>query len=185
MGRAMTNNDAICLRPVEEGDLEVLGRIDTDPAMSEPFEWRGFRDPQARRRRWETDGYLGRDDSLLIVALPDGAVAGIVIWRRVGGSGPPEACFEIGILLFPDHRGKGLGTAAQRLLADHLFSTTLANRLEATTEADNLVEQRALQNAGFVREALLRERGFVRGRWVDAFIYARLRADPAPTGGTG
>ncbi len=120
-----------------------------------------------------------------MVARPDGDVAGIVVWRRVTGSGPPEACFEIGILLFPDHRGKGLGTAAQCLLADHLFSTTLTNRLEAITEADNLAEQRALEKAGFIREALLRERGFLRGRWVDAVLYARLRADPAPTGGTG
>jgi len=45
--------------------------IDTDPAISEPFEWRGFHDPQARRRRWEEDGYLGTEDSLLVVALPD------------------------------------------------------------------------------------------------------------------
>jgi len=181
----MRSDDAIHLRPVEERDLEVLARIDTDPAMSEPFEWRGFRDPGARRRRWEIDGYLGRDDSLLIVARPDGSVAGIVVWRPVASSGPPDACFQIGILLFPDHRGKGLGTAAQRLLADYLFSTTLTNRLEATTEADNLVEQRALQNAGFIREGLLRGRGFVRGRWVDGVLYARLRADPAPSGGTG
>ncbi len=65
MGRSMTNTDAICLRPVEERDLLVLGRIDTDPAMSAPFSWRGYRDSGARRRRWEADGYLGRDDSLL------------------------------------------------------------------------------------------------------------------------
>jgi len=179
----MTDRDAIHLRPVEEGDLEQLGRIDIDPAMSEPFEWRGFRDPQSRRRRWEVDGYVGGDDSLLVVALSDGALAGIVVWRAVATSGPREACFQIGILMFPEHRGKALGTTAQCLLADYLFSTTLTNRLEATTEVDNVAEQRALERAGFVREGLLRGRGFVRGRWVDAFLYARLRQDPTPDGG--
>jgi len=61
-----------------------------------------------------------------------------------------------------------------------LFSTTLANRLEATTEVDNVVEQRALEHAGFVREGVLRGRGFVRGEWRDGVMYARLRDDPAP-----
>ena len=51
-----SGRDAVRLRPVEEGDLDALGRIDMDPAVSEPFEWRGFRDPRARRRRWEKDG---------------------------------------------------------------------------------------------------------------------------------
>jgi RimJ/RimL family protein N-acetyltransferase len=159
------------LRPVEERDLDALGRIDADPAVSELFEWRGFGDPRARRRRWEEDGYLGSEDSLLVVALPDGTSAGIVVWKWIATSGP-RGCLEIGVLVFPEHRGKGLGTAAQRLLADYLFSTTLANRLEATTEIDNFAEQRALENAGFIREGVLRGRGFVRRQWRDAIMYA-------------
>jgi len=65
-------------------------------------------------------------------------------------------------------------------LADYLFSTTAANRLEATTEIDNVAEHRALERAGFVREGRLRGRGFVRGQWRDGYMYARLRDDPAP-----
>lgn len=176
------NNDKVCLRPVEERDLEALSRIDTDPAVSEPFEWRGFRDPRRGRRRWEEDGYLGSEASLLVVALPDGTCAGVVEWRWLATSGP-RGCVQIGILLFPEHRRKGLGSAAQRLLADYVFSTTLANRVEATTEVDNVAEQRALERAGFVREGVLRGRGFGRGQWRDGVMYARLRDDPAPAVG--
>ena len=76
-----------------------------------------------------------------------------------------------------------MGTAAQRVLADYLFATTTANRLEATTEVDNVAEQRALEKAGFVREGVLRGRGFLRGRWRDGMMYARLRDDPRPSRG--
>jgi len=38
---------------IEEPDLDLLRRLDTDPAASQPFEWAGFRDPRACRRRWE------------------------------------------------------------------------------------------------------------------------------------
>jgi RimJ/RimL family protein N-acetyltransferase len=175
----MALHQNVQLRPVTEADLDLLGRFDTEPELSEPFEWRGFRDPRARRRRWELDGYLGSEDSLLIVALPDGTFAGFVTWRPITGSGPPVT-LRIGILLVPEHRGRGLGSAAQCLLADYLFSTTTANRVEATTEIDNHVERKALEKAGFSREGVLRGGGFVRGEFRDGVMYARLRADPHP-----
>jgi RimJ/RimL family protein N-acetyltransferase len=165
---------AVRLRPVEERDLAALERFDIEPAMTEPFQWRGFRDPRGRRRRWEQDGYLGDDDATLVVTDPDGLFMGIVGWTWLVTPGP-RGCLQIGILLAPEHRG--VGTDAQRLLADYLFSTTAANRLEALTEVDNVAEQRALEKAGFTQEGLLRGRGFIRGEWRDGFIYRRLRSD--------
>jgi hypothetical protein len=108
-GQPMKDDDKVRLRPVEERDLEALGRIDTDPAVSEPFEWRGFRDPKARRRRWEADGYLSSDGSLLVIATSDGSFAGFVSWTPILTSGPRDGCFRIGILLFPEYREKRLG----------------------------------------------------------------------------
>lgn len=177
----MARHGTVCLRPVEERDLGELERGSTDPALSEPFEWHGYRDPTVHRRRWDHDRYLGQADSMLVVALPnkERAFAGFVVWRAVVLSGP-IVCYNIGILLLPEQRGHGLGSAAQCLLADYLFSTTLANRVEAGTEAENMAEQRALEKAGFLREGLHRGRGFRQGRMVDGLTYARLRSDPHP-----
>jgi len=52
--------------------------------------------------------------------------------------------WEVGAVLAPEFRGQGAGTAAQRLLVQHLFDTTMAHRLCAYTEADNVAEQRSL-----------------------------------------
>jgi RimJ/RimL family protein N-acetyltransferase len=177
----MARHENVHLRPVEERDLGLLERGSTDPVLSEPFEWHGYRDPTVHRRRWEQDHYLGQQDSMLVVALPDEdrAFAGFVVWHAVVLPGP-VVCYNIGILLFPECRGQGLGSGAQCLLADYLFSTTLANRVEAGTEAENIGEQRALEKAGFQREGLHRGRGFREGRMVDGLTYARLRSDPHP-----
>ena len=103
-----------------------------------------------------------------MVALTDeeATYAGFVVWSAIAASGP-LVCYRVGILLLPEHRGRGLGSAAQCLLADYLFSTTLAHRVEAGTDAENAVEQRALENAGFQREGLHRGCGFRQGRIVD------------------
>jgi len=98
------------------------------------------------------------------------------MWRHPDrGFGPLG--WEVGILLAPEHRGRGVGTAAQRLLADYLFDTTTAHRLCALTEADNRAEQGALEKCGFKREGVLRESGFVRGAWRDVVVYGLLREE--------
>jgi RimJ/RimL family protein N-acetyltransferase len=45
---------------------------------------------------------------------------------------------------------------------------------------DNVAEQRALERAGFLREAVMRGTGFARGSFRDGVVYARLRTDPEP-----
>jgi RimJ/RimL family protein N-acetyltransferase len=155
--------------------LELLTRFATEPAFSAPFQWAGFRSPEAFRRRWAEDGFLDKDQRYLAVADRDETALGWVVWREAnpGGSG----VWEIGIHLAPDHRGRGVGTAAQRLLVNHLFTTTTAHRLCAFTAADNLAEQRSLEKCGFRREGLLRQAGFREGRWRDVLVYGVLRDD--------
>jgi [ribosomal protein S5]-alanine N-acetyltransferase len=118
----------------------------------------------------------------LAVALPDGTLAGIVSWRTIKAGGPDGGWLEIGALLFPERRGRGLGTAAQRLLVEYLFATTLANRLQAITDVENLAEQRVLERIGFRHEGVLRGLAFIGGEWRDGVLYARLRSDMTEPG---
>jgi RimJ/RimL family protein N-acetyltransferase len=168
---------SIRLRPFREPDLELLTRFASDPAFGTPFEWSGFKSPEGFRRRWEEDGFLGKDPHYLAVSSPDDTVCGFVMWREPepgrGGLGD----WEIGALLAPEHRGHGAGTAAQRLLVEHLFETTTAHRVCAFTDSENAVEQRSLEKCGFRREGLLREANFRAGRWRDVVVYGRLRSD--------
>jgi len=96
--------------------------------------------------------------------------------------GPEGGCLEIGALLFPEPRGRGVGTAAQRLLVDYLFATTLVNRVQAVTDLENLAEQRVLEQIGFRREGVLRGLAFIGGRWRDGVLYAQLRSDLTGSG---
>jgi ribosomal-protein-alanine N-acetyltransferase len=102
-----------------------------------------------------------------------------VSWRSIPTGGPEVGCLEIGALLFSEHRGQGRGTAAQRLLVEYLFATTLANRVQAITNVENIAEQKALERAGFRREGIIRGLAFAGGHWHDGVLYARLRNDPA------
>jgi RimJ/RimL family protein N-acetyltransferase len=170
-------DDRLVLRPFREADLPFLDRLNTDPDALGQYEWGGFTDVRAGRRRWEEDGYVGRESAALAVDPGDGAVAGIATWKVSRHGGPAGVCYEIGLALLPEHREHGLGTAAQRLLAEHLFRFTTAHRLEAQTDADNVAEQKALERLGFQREGLLRGARFRDGSWRDLVIYGLLRGE--------
>jgi RimJ/RimL family protein N-acetyltransferase len=165
------------LRPIREADLVMLTRFATDPDFSAPYEWSGFKSSAGFRRRWEEDGFLDKEPRYLAVADPDETVLGWVMWRDPNLFGRDGRVWEIGVLLAPEHRGRGAGTEAQRLIVEHLFDTTTTHRLCAYTEADNVAEQRSLERCGFRREGLLREAGFRGGRWRDVVTYGRLRSD--------
>jgi [ribosomal protein S5]-alanine N-acetyltransferase len=107
--------------------------------------------------------------------VSSGSLAGDVSFKDRTQGVAKGAIYEIGIALFPEHRGHGVGTTAQRLLVEYLFDTTPAHRLEAYTEVDNVVEQRALEKVGFEREGVLRKVVFRAGKWRDGTLYALLR----------
>jgi RimJ/RimL family protein N-acetyltransferase len=117
-----------------------------------------------------------RNGEMIVELEPDGTPIGTIGWHEVHyGPGPRSRAWNIGIALLPEFRGHGYGATAQRLLADHLFATTDANRVEAQTDVDNVPEQRALEKAGFVREGIARGAQFRAGAHHDLVVYSRLR----------
>ena len=165
------------LRPVEDADLPLLLRLRNDPEHSAPFLDFGLRTMVSLQRRQAEDGHVGDDGGTLMVAdAADGTVYGDVGWYAVHHGPPPQSrCWGIGVQLLAGHRGKGIGGVAQRLLAEHLLATTPCVRLEASTDIDNVAEQRALERAGFAREGVLRRAQWRGGAWHDLVLFSRVR----------
>ena len=116
--------------------------------------------------------------TLIVERLEDHVALGSVSWHvRRNGPNAESACFNVGIELLPAARGQGYGTDAQRLLADWLFAASDINRVEASTDIENLPEQRSLTKAGYAREGVTRGCQWRAGTYHDMVTYARLRSD--------
>ena len=143
----------------------MLMRFYTDADAAGVFQWFGYRPMSARdvERQWKEDGLINDSTGRLVVEV-GGEYAGEVDWRAVGRTGAAE----IGICLLPDHRGRGIGTRAQRSLVEYLFAVLPVHRVQAGTELGNVVEQRALERVGFRREGVLRSMYFRNGEYRDS-----------------
>jgi GNAT superfamily N-acetyltransferase len=115
---------------------------------------------------------------LLVVDATSDERLGMVSWHAVM-YGPTVGCvaWNIGIGLLPSARGRGVGSLSQRLLVEHLFATTPYGRIEAGTDVENIAEQKALTNAGMVREGLIRGAHVRAGVRRDMVMYSILRTD--------
>jgi RimJ/RimL family protein N-acetyltransferase len=168
----------IRLRPFGEPDLVLCDRSVNDPDFAGPFEWNGFGVTEDYRNRWQEDRLLGASPYHLVVALTeDDTAVGWVNWQDTARAGP--GVWEIGVLITPEMRGRGVGSTAQSRLVDYLFATTPAHRIWAGTEVENIAEQGALERCGFRQEGLLRGHHFRDGQWRDSYIYGLIRSDNA------
>ncbi|HSL96875.1 MAG TPA: GNAT family N-acetyltransferase, partial [Thermoleophilia bacterium] len=152
------------LRRVHEKDRDAVVRALNDPVAGRfltrpPFpyldehfdEWlalatsgRGLHEAQAAH--WsiadaDDDSYLG------------GASLEIAAEREAG---------EIGYQVAPWARGRGVATAAARLIRDWAFEELELARLEIAADVDNIASQRVAQAAGFSYEGVAR--GHLEGR---------------------
>jgi RimJ/RimL family protein N-acetyltransferase len=167
------------LRDLTIDDADLLDGWATDPDVRGEFNDFGLAPSPVNRDALAKGPFRNeRNGELMVERLSDGEPIGAVSWHRVGyGPNDGSAAWNIGISLVPEARGHGFGTEAQRLLADYLFAATGFDRVEASTDVDNIAEQRALDKAGFIREGLLRgaqERSDIRH---DLVNFARLRTD--------
>jgi len=170
----------VCLRDLTIDDADLLDAWSADPDVRGEFNDFGFEPSRVDREALAKGPFRNeRNGELIVERISDGEPIGSVSWHRVAyGPNPGSGAWNIGISLVPATRGRGFGAEAQRLLADYLFSATEFDRVEASTDVDNVAEQRSLERAGFIREGLLRgaqERSGIRH---DLLNYARLRSDP-------
>jgi RimJ/RimL family protein N-acetyltransferase len=165
------------LRPIRVEDLDVITAWKTDPTYGSEFQWLGFASTRRFREQVINDDVLTDDGGALAVVDGD-ELLGDISWRKQQTAASPASfCFNIGIVVRPEARGQGHGARAQRLLADYLFQHSTVNRVEASTDVDNLAEQKSLEKAGFTREGVLRGWQWRQGAWRDMVVYSRLRAD--------
>jgi RimJ/RimL family protein N-acetyltransferase len=124
--------------------------------------------------------------TLLVVRIEDDEIIGDIGWHTVSyGPNSESRALNIGLALIPDARGKGYGTETQRLMAELLLDLFDIERVEASTDVENVAEQRSLEKAGFTREGVVRRAQFRAGTYHDLVTYSLVRSDLTSTDADG
>jgi ribosomal-protein-alanine N-acetyltransferase len=158
-------DDLACIRAA--GTDPDLTAGTTVPADFTDAAGRAFLDrQQARVRR-------GEGISQAVVERRTDEPVGLVYLDRR----PQPWIAGLGYWLVPAARGRHLGTAAVRLVADWALHELAILRLEAWVAPENDASRRVLEGAGFAQEGRLRNFLQLHGRTTDGLVFARVVPD--------
>jgi len=173
---------SVRLEPFTEAHLEAVSGLLDDPAVlrftrvPEPV-------PDGFAATWLARYEEGRRDGtrelFAVVGEGDGEFLGVgavpVIDREA-------ATLELGYVVAPAARGRGVATAALRLLTEWAFSEAGAERIELLIGVDNDASKVVAERAGYVRDGVLRSAYLKQGRRQDTELWSRLKADVVDRG---
>jgi RimJ/RimL family protein N-acetyltransferase len=129
-------------------------------------------------RRWLAGYEQGRRDGTrdgFAIVDAEGTLLGLALAPRIEAE---ARTVELGYLVAPEARGRGVATEALRLLTDWAFRELAAERIELRISAGNRASQRVAERCGYVREGVLRSTYFKNGIREDTEIWSRLPSDP-------
>jgi RimJ/RimL family protein N-acetyltransferase len=131
-------------------------------------------------QQWLTIYEAGRRDGTregFAVFDGHGAFVGVAL---AFGIDRDEGEAELGYMVAPAARGRGVATAMLRALTDWAFAETGVQRIRLVVDVENPASLRVAERAGYVREGVMRSVHFKNGRRIDAVLLSRLRTDPPP-----
>lgn len=167
--------ETLTLRAFEEQDTAVVLSAAGDPLIPRITSVPAAPDPVAALafvRRQHERASTGSGYSFAIAENRTGAALGqIGLWPG------PDGRASVGYWVGPEHRGRGVATAALRLLSRWALGSAGVHRLELYVEPWNSGSWRAAERAGYRREGLLRSWQEVGAERRDMLMYSLLPGD--------
>ena len=149
---------------VDDEDSRRYTRIPTEPSMAFVPTW--LRSYEEGRRDGTRLGFA--------IESNDGEFLGLGLFVRLEREGRQG---EIGYLVAPAARRRGVATRAVTLLTDWGFSELGLERIELWIDTANAASERVAERAGYLCEGILRSVWFKEDLRADFGVWSRLRGD--------
>ena len=124
--------------------------------------------------RYEEGRRDGTREAFAIEDPADGRFLGIAVAPSIRRD---ERTAELGYVIHPAARGRGIATVALERLTAWAFRDLDAVRLELLISTENPASKRVAEHNGYHYEGTMRSLFVVPGRWEDSEIWSRLATD--------
>jgi RimJ/RimL family protein N-acetyltransferase len=124
--------------------------------------------------RYEEGRRQGTREAFAIVDRDGGHFVGLAVAAAIDHAARTA---ELGYVVAPEARGRGVATEAHRLLSEWAVSELGMERLELLIGVENDASKRVAARCGYVREGVLRSHHFKGDLREDTEIWSRLPSD--------
>ena len=162
--------ERLCLRKLSETDAVDMYEYSKDPAVVEHLLWDVHPSCEytAQYLAYLDGEYaMGRFFDWALVERASGKMIGTCGFTNID---TVNNSAEIGYVLNPAFRGRGIAPEAARAVIDFGFRTLGLMRISAICMAENQASLRVMQKCGMQREGLLRAAVYVKERYRDVIV---------------
>jgi RimJ/RimL family protein N-acetyltransferase len=168
--------ERLVLRPFEDGDLDAMFAMQSDPVVARFLYWEARTLDEVRAQLERIKPMTGIDaesDTLRLAAVrrDTGELVGDYSLRLASRE---HRQGEIGFITHPAHQGHGFATEGSIVLLRLGFEVLELHRIFGSCDALNVASARVMERLGMRREAHFRENEIFKGTWGDELIYAML-----------
>ncbi len=175
--REPVRTDHLRFEPLGAAHLEALARMALDPGVQ-----RFTRVPVPPPpdfapiwlARYETGRRDGTREGFAILDAADGRFLGFAAVPKIDRE---ARTVELGYLVAPEARGRGVATAALWWLTRWAFAELGAERLELLISVDNEASKVVARRCGYTFEGVLRSLHFKQGLRADTEIWSKLAGE--------
>lgn len=178
--RKVIENETIYLRKMEYSDTENIVKWRNSDFVREHFIYQALFTKESHENWIRTMVETGKVEQLIICLQPEKEgeaerAVGSVYIRDIDHTHNKA---EYGIFIGEEAaRGKGIGSMAASLMIDYCFRQLKLHRLFLRVFADNAQAIRSYENAGFVKEAYLKDDVRIQGQYRDIVLMGILNPE--------
>jgi RimJ/RimL family protein N-acetyltransferase len=152
---------------VQDEEVRTYTRVPTVPSEDFVPSWLGMYE----------EGWRDGSRAGFAIETREGEFLGVGFFVRIEREARQG---EIGYIVGPAARGRGVATRTLRLLTDWGFSELELERIELWIDTTNPGSERVAERVGYLREGVLRSYWFKENIRRDLGVWSRLRTEPPP-----
>ncbi|MEW6508309.1 MAG: GNAT family protein [Bacteroidota bacterium] len=169
--------ERLLLRGFSENDINDIFEYASVNIVSEFLPWKAHRSLDDTRAFLKMSAEMFEKQSNIdfaIVLKEENKVIGGISIRKWNDS---NRCADLGYVLSSKYWGRGIMTEAIKRIIKFGFEELNANRIEAHCDENNHGSYRAMEKAGMKYEGKLREKIFMKGKFVTMNFYSILKSE--------
>ena len=171
----LIKGNGINLRHIDSSEIDEVLRLMNDVELKGDFARTLMKSPIKLKREFELNGLSSESSETLAIVDHSNKVVGTIGHFLTV---PYSSARELGFSIFDsnNHR-KGVATEAVKLLTTYLFQSHPINRVQICMPVGHEACEKVAINSGFIKEGVIREAIFVKGKYLDTCMYSMLRSD--------
>lgn len=171
----MLKGKEISLRHVRASELDQLIELINNSELKGEYARSLLKSPASLKKEFELNSFSTENSEMFVIVNQENNILGVISHFLTSHY---SSARELGFSVFTqENQKKGIATKAVNILTKYLFENYSINRIQICMPTEHKASEKVAIKCGYTKEGMLRGSIFVRGQFLNTYIYSILRSE--------